>query len=175
MSKAGEIRAWIRANGTGSATGYCNAHGITEPKQRQKVGFHFNVMAREGMLKRVNDKRPLMYRLDREPMSLEDRARLATQKRTQAQQARRSEAERRRAQARNEAEEKRAQARAQLMAKLATGNAQQVAQEAPAETVEQFLARGGNIERLSITHPWTYGVRGHRAANQATWNAREAA
>lgn len=47
--------------------------------------------------------------------------------------------------------------------------------ERPAETVEQFLARGGQVERLSVTHPWTQPlVRTIRAANDAAYRARAA-
>lgn len=78
-----------------------------------------------------------------------------------------------------QAEDKRRAQQQAVLAKLAAKASRTVkvveVDDRPVETVEQFLARGGAVQVLSMTHPWTRSeLKGHRAANQAAWNARAA-
>lgn len=67
-----EIRAWIRDHGPATAGAYCDAQGITGDG-RSRVSQVMAGMAREGLLERLTNARPLVYGFARDATPRERR------------------------------------------------------------------------------------------------------
>jgi hypothetical protein len=172
---------------------------------RQKLNSRLRDMVAAGHVIRIGTHKPSRYRLGAAPRKVyrypTEEARLAARRAVRQRSRPREERRRRQradviARAAQRAAERIARQEAARAQRLAAQEARQAARQAelakvaanatrtvptpadarPAETVEQFLARGGRIERLPIDAPWSDGkLKGHAAANAADWHVRKSA
>lgn len=169
MSTARKAREWLAAqDGPRTSRQIADAVGGNTLTVQQSVGW----MLRDGLLNRVSAKKPCTYVVAREGKTTAEsaaialearRARAASkagireQERAQAAFIRRGERERasaerkhQRAIDRKEADKARRQeARARFAAKLESKSVANPAPVIQAQTVEEWMAMGGHVERVS--------------------------
>lgn len=174
MSTARKAREWLAAqDGPRTSREIADALGGNKQRIQETVGW----MLRDGLLARVSAKKPCTYIVAREGKSREEcreialaarRSKLASKAvekeaaRVKAAEARRVERERASAErkrlsiiARREYEKSRRMAKAtKFTARLAAdldAAAEQKPESIRAQTVEEFMAMGGHVERLETS------------------------
>lgn len=198
MSRQQRIREWM-ATQDGPRTSREAALAIGD--DYIKVQWAVAVMLRDGMLVRTKDTRPMLYALGRpvldqaainaaahagragyyarrrgEAAERRERQRDAAAKRAvERQEARRLAQAALNAQRKREAQERRTEALDAKLASNAKGRRPFVTRDpVPAQTVEEFLANGGKVERLDHGAASKFQLQfiGHRGANDSAWRSR---